>query len=49
MRYGIMLQLVSFIFLVLIGTAALFAWIQNRTVSEQSKEDYSLIWSSKYS
>jgi hypothetical protein len=31
MRYSIMLQLVSFIALVLVGSAALFAWIQNRT------------------
>jgi uncharacterized membrane protein YedE/YeeE len=32
MRYSIMLQLVGFIALVLVGSAALFAWIQNRTV-----------------
>ncbi len=34
MRYSIMLQLVGFIALVLVGSAALFAWIQNRTVAE---------------
>lgn len=30
MRYSIMLQLVAGITLVLVGAAALFAWIQNR-------------------
>ncbi|MFB2977211.1 hypothetical protein [Microseira sp. BLCC-F43] len=30
MRYSIMLQLVTGITLVLVGAAALFAWIQNR-------------------
>ena len=34
MRYGIMLQLVGFITLVLLGSAAFFAWIQNRTVPD---------------
>jgi hypothetical protein len=31
MRYSIMLQLVAGITLMLLGAAALFAWIQNRT------------------
>lgn len=30
MRYSIMLQLVSVITLILLGTAALFAWLQSR-------------------
>jgi len=30
MRYSIMLQLVAGMSLVLLGTAALFAWVQNR-------------------
>lgn len=30
MRYSIMLQLVAGITLILVGSAALFAWIQNR-------------------
>lgn len=30
MRYSMMLQLVTGITLVLLGSAALFAWIQNR-------------------
>ncbi|MEN9224719.1 MAG: hypothetical protein Q6L60_05230 [Thermostichus sp. HHBFW_bins_43] len=31
MRYSIMLQLVTGITLILLGSAAVFAWIQNRT------------------
>jgi hypothetical protein len=30
MRYSIMLQLVSFLTLLLVGGAALFAWVQSR-------------------
>lgn len=37
MRYSIMLQLTSAITLVLVGSAALFTWIQNRTVPETSE------------
>jgi hypothetical protein len=33
MRYSIMLQLVGLITLILVGTAAFFAWLQNRPVS----------------
>ncbi|NJR51823.1 MAG: hypothetical protein HC780_21815 [Leptolyngbyaceae cyanobacterium CSU_1_3] len=36
MRYNIMLQLVSFLTLVLLGMAAFFAWMQNRPAIEQS-------------
>jgi hypothetical protein len=31
MRYSIMVQLVAGVTLILLGTAALFAWIQTRT------------------
>lgn len=34
MRYNLMLQVVGLITLILLGTAALFAWMQNRPVSE---------------
>ena len=30
MRYSIMLQIVGIITLILVGTAGLFAWLQNR-------------------
>ncbi len=33
MRYSIMLQLVTATTLILVATAALFAWLQNRTPS----------------
>ena len=36
MRYSIMLQLVSFLTLILLGAAAFFAWMQNRPTKEQS-------------
>jgi hypothetical protein len=36
MRYSIMLQLVGLITLILVGTAAFFAWLQNRPVPNQS-------------
>lgn len=36
MRYTIMLQLVGFLTLVLLGTAAFFAWMQNRSTGEQN-------------
>lgn len=32
MRYSIMLQVVGIITLILVGTAGLFAWLQNREV-----------------
>lgn len=32
MRYSIMLQLVGIITLILVGTAGLFAWLQNREI-----------------
>lgn len=35
MRYSIMLQLVTVITLILLGTAALFAWIQNRPSTQE--------------
>lgn len=38
MRYSIMLQLVTGITLVLVGGAAMFAWIQNRPNSPQGAE-----------
>lgn len=33
MRYSIMLQVVGIITLILVGTAGLFAWLQNREIS----------------
>ena len=33
MRYSIMLQVVGIITLILVGTAGLFAWLQNRDSS----------------
>lgn len=38
MRYSIMLQLVGLITLILLGTAAFFAWIQNRPAPSQQLE-----------
>jgi hypothetical protein len=37
MRYSIMLQLVSFLTLIFLGTAAFFAWMQNRPTPEQNR------------
>jgi hypothetical protein len=37
MRYSIMLQLVGFLTLILVGGAALFAWLQSRPDLEQSR------------
>ncbi|HEY9885112.1 MAG TPA: hypothetical protein V6C98_16010 [Thermosynechococcaceae cyanobacterium] len=37
MRYSIMLQLVTGITLILLGTAALFAWVQTRTTPTELK------------
>jgi CHASE3 domain sensor protein len=37
MRHSIMLQLVSFLTLMLLGTAAFFAWMQNRQTIEQNR------------
>ena len=36
MRYSIMLQLVGFLVLLLVGGAALFAWLQSRPEANQS-------------
>lgn len=35
MRYSIMLQVVGIITLILVGTAGLFAWLQNRDSSSE--------------
>lgn len=35
MRYSIMLQIVGIITLILLGTAALFAWLQSRPTPTQ--------------
>lgn len=49
MRYSIMLQLVGIITLILLGTAGLFAWLQNREIppseseSKRANNHYSLI------
>jgi hypothetical protein len=37
MRYSIMLQLVGIITLILVGTAGLFAWLQNREIPPSSE------------
>jgi hypothetical protein len=37
MRYSIMLQLVTGTTLILVGAAALFAWLQNRTEPVESR------------
>ena len=34
MRYNLMLQVVGLITVILVGTAALFAWVQNRPPAE---------------
>lgn len=39
MRYSIMVQLVAGVTLILLGTAALFAWIQTRTEPVDLRED----------
>lgn len=36
MRYSIMLQIVASITMILVGSAALFAWIQNRPTETRS-------------
>jgi hypothetical protein len=38
MRYSIMLQVVGIITLILVGTAGLFAWLQNREVPHIKSE-----------
>ncbi len=38
MRYSIMLQLVGIITLILVSTAGLFAWLQNREVPPSESE-----------
>lgn len=49
MRYSIMLQVVGMITVILVGTAGLFAWLQNRDISPSelesklSNQHYSLI------
>ena len=35
MRYSIMLQVVGIITLIFVGTAGLFAWLQNRDASSE--------------
>ncbi|WP_179228399.1 hypothetical protein [Leptolyngbya ohadii] len=39
MRYSIMLQIVAGTTVVLVGAAALFAWIQNRSTEVRSQSD----------
>lgn len=39
MRYNIMLQLVGMITLILVSTAALFAWVQIRSTPQKTTED----------
>jgi hypothetical protein len=39
MRYSIMLQIVGIITLILVGTAALFAWLQNRSIPMPSETE----------
>jgi len=44
MRYVIMIQIVSIIALILLGAAAMFAWLQNRSFQESpSLENTSLL------
>ena len=43
MRYSIMLQVVGIITLILVGTAGLFAWLQNREISPSESESKQLI------
>ncbi len=38
MRYSIMLQVVGIITLILVGTAGLFAWLQNREIAPSKLE-----------
>jgi hypothetical protein len=38
MRYSIMLQVVGMITLILVGTAGLFAWLQNREIPPSELE-----------
>ena len=38
MRYSIMLQVVGIITLILVGTAGLFAWLQNREIAPAKLE-----------
>ncbi len=40
MRYSIMLQLVGLMTLVLLTTAALFAWLQNRSVPSPNVDSH---------
>jgi hypothetical protein len=42
MRYSIMLQVVGIITLILVGTAGLFAWLQNREVPPQKSNQVRL-------
>lgn len=41
MRYSIMLQLVGLITLVLLTTAAIFAWLQNRPATQRIERETS--------
>lgn len=38
MRYSIMLQVVGIITLIFVGTAGLFAWLQNREISPSESQ-----------
>ena len=40
MRYSIMLQIASAIALILVGTSALFAWVQSRPRSTETLDSY---------
>lgn len=37
MRYVIMIQIVSIMALILLGSAAMFAWLQNRSFQQRPK------------
>ena len=43
MRYSIMLQVVGIITLIFVGTAGLFAWLQNREISPTESQSKRLI------
>jgi hypothetical protein len=43
MRYSIMLQLVATVTIVFLGTAALFAWLQYRSIPEENSKQIGAI------
>lgn len=47
MRYSIMLQVVGIITLIFVGTAGLFAWLQNREISSELDSKRSLEYYSR--